>query len=285
MSLKTMNAVWEKSAQEGNKLLILLALADNANDLGFCFPHIDFLIRKTRLSKATVLRNLQALEATGELIVVHRRTLGNRYIVTLGLSADEVWQSIKTFCGLSKAAAEDLFETWKRTPQGSLSISLTLSKSHGDTYLEPKDIRVVLTSVSTTADAGVRVGEDETQSVTASPPSSEQSGRSATHKSTGRNPTRSALFWPVARRLFGVEDKAARAIGGRIGRVITALLQVETTPEEFEKACQWWAGRNLILPRDPEKAATMILDYRQQAKAATNGGGYKLVIADRSALR
>jgi DNA-binding transcriptional ArsR family regulator len=45
--------------------LVLLALADNANDNGYCYPGIDHLVRKSELSKRQVLRHLDRLEEMG----------------------------------------------------------------------------------------------------------------------------------------------------------------------------------------------------------------------------
>lgn len=57
MSIKAMTTVWENSKQKGNALLLLLALADHANDIMECFPSVDRLAFKTRMSR----RNVQAL--------------------------------------------------------------------------------------------------------------------------------------------------------------------------------------------------------------------------------
>jgi len=54
MSLRVMNRVWDHSGQSGSALLLLLALADQANDQGVCWPSVDTLARKTRLSERTV---------------------------------------------------------------------------------------------------------------------------------------------------------------------------------------------------------------------------------------
>lgn len=49
-----MNRVWDHSKQSGNGLLLMIALADQANDQGLCWPSIGTLARKTRLSERTV---------------------------------------------------------------------------------------------------------------------------------------------------------------------------------------------------------------------------------------
>jgi hypothetical protein len=44
-----MNAVWEHSAQTGSALLMLLAVADFADDAGSAFPSVSRLAKKLEL--------------------------------------------------------------------------------------------------------------------------------------------------------------------------------------------------------------------------------------------
>jgi len=55
---------WDMKIRSGQKLVIL-ALADAANDEGFCYPGYERLMRKTGLAKASLAKNLKALEAMG----------------------------------------------------------------------------------------------------------------------------------------------------------------------------------------------------------------------------
>lgn len=82
MSIKVMTYVWEHSTQSGGALILLLALADFANDEGESWPKIKTLAKKTRLSERHVIRLIQEVEETGELVVV-RDEKRNRYWVTL----------------------------------------------------------------------------------------------------------------------------------------------------------------------------------------------------------
>jgi hypothetical protein len=50
MSVRTLNRVWEASRQTGGALLVLLAIADFADDDGLAYPSISTLARKARLS-------------------------------------------------------------------------------------------------------------------------------------------------------------------------------------------------------------------------------------------
>jgi GNAT superfamily N-acetyltransferase len=67
MSAKATNWVWEESQSTGSARLVLLALADWANEKGVCFGSYRGLAKKTRLSVATVTRSLRELEAAGEV--------------------------------------------------------------------------------------------------------------------------------------------------------------------------------------------------------------------------
>jgi hypothetical protein len=70
MSIKVMASVWEHSQASGTDLLVLLALADNANDSGECWPSIGYIARKCRVDKSTIRRRITSLEELGEVIVI-----------------------------------------------------------------------------------------------------------------------------------------------------------------------------------------------------------------------
>jgi hypothetical protein len=76
MSAKATNWVWEESQSTGSARLVLLALADWANEKGVCFGSYRGLAKKTRLSVATVTRSLRELEAAGEVKQLEPGTFG-----------------------------------------------------------------------------------------------------------------------------------------------------------------------------------------------------------------
>lgn len=67
MSIKAMTKVWDHSQQEGTRLLLMLALADYADDQGRSFPGIKTLAKKVRLDPRNVQRALRELEDAGEI--------------------------------------------------------------------------------------------------------------------------------------------------------------------------------------------------------------------------
>ena len=69
MSIKVMSHVWENSKQKGAGLLLLLAIADNANDDGDCFPGVARLAQRVRADERNVKRMIGKLEESSELLV------------------------------------------------------------------------------------------------------------------------------------------------------------------------------------------------------------------------
>ena len=81
-----MTAVWDLSDHKGSALLLLLALADYADDVGLCWPGQGTLAKKTRLSRRQVIRISAKIQETGELWVLQRRHTSNISIVVPGLT-------------------------------------------------------------------------------------------------------------------------------------------------------------------------------------------------------
>ena len=91
MSIRIMTHIWENPPQKGTNLLMLLALADMANDDGDCWPGIKHLARKTRMSDRNVQFILRKLVEDGELHIFEnegKMTSGgatNRYHLPIGV--------------------------------------------------------------------------------------------------------------------------------------------------------------------------------------------------------
>ncbi len=71
MSISVSTVVWKRSKQKGNALLVLLALADYANDKKqeLAWPSVSTLPSKVRLSDRHVPRLLPALPDSAELAI------------------------------------------------------------------------------------------------------------------------------------------------------------------------------------------------------------------------
>ena len=73
---------------------MMLAIADNANDLGVAFPGYEYLAWKCRMVRRSIIRLASTCAESGELWMMHRnRQRSNVYIVTIGLSLGELEQA------------------------------------------------------------------------------------------------------------------------------------------------------------------------------------------------
>lgn len=84
MSVKVMSAVWEREDLDASERLVMLSLADHADDDGVCYPSISRLCKRTSMSDRGVQKVLVRLQERGFLRVEigAGRSGSNRYFVT-----------------------------------------------------------------------------------------------------------------------------------------------------------------------------------------------------------
>lgn len=82
MSNRASDWAWSSGADvDGKTFVVLLKMADNANEQDECFPSVDYLARKSKCNRATVYRALNELVALGYIMKISRGggTRSNRY--------------------------------------------------------------------------------------------------------------------------------------------------------------------------------------------------------------
>lgn len=86
MSVRVSSLIWDCSDSTGSNRLMLLAIADFADDDGWAFPSVATLARRCRMQRRNAIYTLAELEASGELEV--KKKAGpfgvNLYRITLG---------------------------------------------------------------------------------------------------------------------------------------------------------------------------------------------------------
>ena len=99
MSVRASTWAWSLEEVMGSEALVLLALADQANDEGFCWPSQQKLAPKARQSVSTLRRSLRSLEKMGLLTTITRSsTRGRRsniYLLHIGARPDLSMKSAK----------------------------------------------------------------------------------------------------------------------------------------------------------------------------------------------
>jgi len=68
MSVYVMSRVWKHGPKDQGALLVLLALADFADDDGHCWPAVSSVAQKARMSERNARRVLRKLETDGYLV-------------------------------------------------------------------------------------------------------------------------------------------------------------------------------------------------------------------------
>ncbi|MFW7526319.1 helix-turn-helix domain-containing protein [Vibrio ostreicida] len=72
MSIKVMSYVWDIPQFKGSDKLVMLCLADHADEHGLCWPSIETIARKSGVSATTVKSTLKKLETGGWVAKKHQ---------------------------------------------------------------------------------------------------------------------------------------------------------------------------------------------------------------------
>lgn len=82
MSVRVMSVVWDSTVPAPQRLT-LLALADRADEDGYCWPSVATLVQKCRSGESTIRRHLKELEELGVLRIVRRTNKSSEYWIQL----------------------------------------------------------------------------------------------------------------------------------------------------------------------------------------------------------
>ena len=158
MSVRATNWAWSLEEVMGSEALVLLALADQANDEGFCWPSQEKLAPKARQSVSTLRRSLRSLEKMGLLTTITRSSTrgrrSNLYLLHIGARPDLSMKSAKAVtlseeavqaCEMLEEASEAVFVANKATgqfdrlPQSVIGDRLQPVTGDRLPYIEPSD--------------------------------------------------------------------------------------------------------------------------------------------------
>lgn len=158
MSVRVSSWAWSLEEVMGSEALALLALADQANDQGLCWPAQEKLAPKARQSVSTLRRSLRSLEKMGLLTTITRSSTrgrrSNLYLLHIGAKPDLSMKSARPValsdeaaqaCEMLEEASEAVFVANKATGQfdrlRQSVIGDRLQPVTGDRlpYIEPSD--------------------------------------------------------------------------------------------------------------------------------------------------
>jgi hypothetical protein len=90
MSIEMMTRVWKYSQARSGHLLVLLAIADHADDEGVAYPSIPGIALKSRLKMRQVHNAINALVKYGELSVAYKEGPNGKNLYTVLTSKEKV---------------------------------------------------------------------------------------------------------------------------------------------------------------------------------------------------
>jgi DNA-binding MarR family transcriptional regulator len=84
MSIRIMSQVWENGPEDRGELLVMLALADFADDRGRCWPSIATIAKRARMTTRSAQRILRKLQSEGAVTISTGtgRAGCNEYVIT-----------------------------------------------------------------------------------------------------------------------------------------------------------------------------------------------------------
>ncbi|BCX51639.1 hypothetical protein CTYAZ2_12210 [Comamonas testosteroni] len=143
MSVKVMNAVFERYPNGGGEMLLALALADHASDDGTrVYPSIKALAEKTRQSERSVQYQLRRMQESGWLILVNAGNGGRSMHSEYRISID--WIKGAEIAPLEKGATDDAKgandSTKGRNPQQETVQPVAPANNRHRTINEPSGI-------------------------------------------------------------------------------------------------------------------------------------------------
>jgi len=164
MSVKVMSRVWDSASQGGSDKLMLLALADRADEDGICWPGMAYLAGKCGVTERQAQRTISKLAIRGEVYVETGGGKGktNSYFITVGLPAADIKEILIRRLKKPDDEAEAIVQSIFEVPDPKGVIDVTVSAPKGDvdvTLTENSNGDADVTLSSAKGDVDVTVSE------------------------------------------------------------------------------------------------------------------------------
>lgn len=135
-----MTMAWEMPLNS-TEAIVLLALADCANDEGFCYPGYESLMRKTKLSKSTLAKTLAILEGAGLFKKKSHAAIGEgKKVNTYEMLFDDSWFSVVRNSKNPKRSRSELIESTRIELIEKIKELRSEKKRPISSHLEPRKV-------------------------------------------------------------------------------------------------------------------------------------------------
>ena len=235
MSGRATTAVYDHSTHDASRLLVMLAIANAANDAQVAWPGMDEIARNARISERQAQNVLRDLEASGELY----RSLGGgrrnttRYLITLGLDEMRLAATLVQWFDVKADQAGEI----------AAQCIARMTKAKADA-----------------PPAEVNEKQGEPQGV--KPDAPKESKPPKPPKDPKPERPRDPLFDAVA--ALSVMNPAL--CGSRIAKATNALRKVEATPAQVSEFRTWWLSDTWRASNTPVPTPEQILSNWEKAR-------------------
>lgn len=139
-----MTRVWDETRFKSNELLVMLCLADHANDEGVCWPSYERIAGRARCSRRTAIRIVLALSNEGWIEIKRRRTgpkenCSNVFRLNLENTGDKLAPVETPFDDEIPPMGDKSEMMGDKTPQGQ--VTQLCHPNHKEPSIEPSSVR------------------------------------------------------------------------------------------------------------------------------------------------
>jgi hypothetical protein len=248
MSGRATTAVYDHSTHDATRLLVMLAIANAANDACVAWPGMDEIARNARVSERQAQNVLRDLEASGELY----RSLGGgrrnttRYLITCGMDAERIAGALVQWLDVKADQAGEIAAQWVSR--------MTQAKAKADVQPTEKPVEA---PVGVPVEKPPKEAPAKAPSVKAPPVKAPDAPKSPTPERR-----RDPLFDAVA----DVAVMNPALCGSRIAKATNALRKVDATPSQVSEFRTWWLSDTWRASNTPVPTPEQILSNWEKAR-------------------
>lgn len=244
MSGRATTAVYDHSTHDASRLLVMLAIANAANDAQVAWPGIDEIARNSRISERQAQNILRDLETSGELC----RSLGGgrrnttRYLITCGMDEARIAQMLTQWL---EVKAEQAIEIAAQCVARMAAAKAPNAQPNAQPDAQP--------------DARPDVPTETPPSAT--PSATPETPPKPAPVETAERP-RDPLFDAVA----AVAVMNPALCGSRIAKAANLLRKASATPAQVSEFRTWWLSDNWRASNTPVPTPEQILSNWEKAR-------------------
>jgi hypothetical protein len=123
MSIRKVNDVLQHVKYKPAEKMVLVVMADVADENGYCFPGIEYIRETACISRRTAISILQRMDKRGDIYTHRKLGKHNRYIIMANTSKENFVAAATEKLGMDEAQAVEAFLHVQTLAQGGANIA------------------------------------------------------------------------------------------------------------------------------------------------------------------